>query len=229
MDGQQRQRALAAIKRHYLFAPLDEPELERLVAGVRLHELEAEQVLFHQEEEAKRFFLLADGQIKLFRRAADGNEKVVEIVHPGQTIAEAVLFMQRNRYPVNAQAVRPARVYAIDGQAYMALLQQNMAACMRILGDLSMRLHARLNDVVNLTQQNATFRVVRYLCELLPHDAENGALILLNTPKQVIASRLSVTPETLSRIMANLAKAGVIEVHGREIRVRDIAGLRSFE
>lgn len=229
LDTQQRQLALAAIKRHYLFAPLSEQELSQLVDRVRLYELEAEAILFRQEQEADRFFLLADGQIKLFRSAPDGNEKVVEIITPGQTIAEAVLFMQRHRYPVSAQVVRPARVYAIEGQGYIELLQQNMDACMRILGDLSMRLHARLNDVVNLTQQNATFRVVRYLVALLPHDARDGAVIVLNTPKQVIASRLSVKPETLSRIMSSLTRAGVIEVHGREISVRSIESLQTFE
>lgn len=229
MDDLQRQLALAAIKRHYLFSPLQEAELTRLLATVKLHELAAEEFLFYQDDEAERFFLLADGQIKLFRTAPDGNEKVVEIITPGQTIAEAVLFMQRHRYPVGAQAIRPARVYAIQGQAYVELLQGNMDACMRILGDLSMRLHARLNDVVNLTQQNATFRVVRYLTGLLPHNAANGALIVLNTPKQVIASRLSVKPETLSRIMSNLAQKRVIEVKGREICVLDIERLREFE
>ncbi len=229
MDSLQQQLALAAIRRHYLFAKLSEPELELLLASVRLYELEVEQTLFYQEQPADRFFLLADGLIKLFRTAVDGNEKVVEIINPGQTIAEAVMFMNRSAFPVSAQALKPSRVYGIDGAAYSKLLQHNQDACMRILGDLSMRLHARLNDVVNLTQQNATYRVVRFLASQLPGGAKDGCQITLSSPKHVIASRLSVKPETLSRIMSNLIQQGVIEVKGREITVLSMARLYEFE
>lgn len=229
MDAHQQQLALAAIRRHYLFAKLSDQELDKLMASVRLYELDAEQALFFQEQPASQFYLLADGLIKLFRTAADGNEKVVEIISPGQTIAEAVMFMNRSAFPVSAQALKPSRVYGIDGAAYSELLQHNIDACMRILGDLSMRLHARLNDVVNLTQQNATYRVVRFLASQLPASAEDGCQIYLNSPKHVIASRLSVKPETLSRIMSNLTQQGVITVKGREITVLSVSRLYDFE
>ncbi|MEH6825817.1 MAG: Crp/Fnr family transcriptional regulator [Motiliproteus sp.] len=229
MDAHQQQLALAAIRRHYLFASFSEAELERLLGSVKLYELNPEQALFSQDQPSKQFYLLADGLIKLYRTAADGNEKVVEIISPGQTIAEAVIFMRRSAFPVGAQALNPSRVYGIDGATYVALLQHNMDACMRILGDLSMRLHARLNDVVNLTQQNATYRVVRFLASQLPSGAQDGALLYLSSPKHVIASRLSVKPETFSRIMSTLAQQGVIEIKGREITVSDIARLFEFE
>ena len=229
MDELQRSLALAAIKRHYLFATLSDAELTRLVDSVRLYELGPEEFLFRQDDEAERFFLLADGQIKLCKNAPDGNEKVVEIITPGQTIAEAVMFMQRHRFPVSGQIIKASRIYGIHCNTYMEILKDNMDSCIRILGDLSMRLHARLNDVVNLTQQNATFRVLRFLMNQLPHDAVDGTVIYLNTPKQVIASRLSVKPETLSRIMSSLAQQGIIEVKGREICVKDIARLCKYE
>tara|TARA_R110002167_G_scaffold15727_1_gene62413 strand:- start:3625 stop:4314 length:690 start_codon:yes stop_codon:yes gene_type:complete len=229
MDIHQQHLALAAIRRHYLFASFSETELLQLLGSVKLYELSSEQSLFSQDQPSKQFYLLADGLIKLFRTSADGNEKVVEIISPGQTIAEAVIFMRRSAFPVNAQALNPSRVYGIDGATYVELLHHNMDACMRILGDLSMRLHARLNDVVNLTQQNATYRVVRFLASQLPSGAEDGCSLYLSSPKQVIASRLSVKPETFSRIMSTLVQRGVIEVKGREIIVSDMARLFEFE
>ncbi|HEY5716986.1 MAG TPA: Crp/Fnr family transcriptional regulator [Motiliproteus sp.] len=226
LDPLQRTAALATLKRHYLFTPLSESELAMLLERVELITLDAEESLFRQQQPAERFFLVADGQIKLFHTTAEGHEKVVELINPGQTLAEAVMFMRRPCYPVNAQAVRPARIYAVRGETYIQLLRRNSDACMHILGDLSMRLHARLKDVVDLTQQNATHRVVRYLLSLLPRNAEDGAVVYLETPKHVIASRLSVKPETLSRIMARLAQDGVIVLKGREIRFVSIDQLQ---
>ncbi|WP_210396083.1 Crp/Fnr family transcriptional regulator [Motiliproteus sediminis] len=222
-----RDAVVASLKRHYLFSSLSPSELQQLVERVEQVNLEAEQYLFRQQEPAKRFYLVADGQIKLFHTTADGHEKVVELINPGQALAEAVLFMQRPNYPVTAEAVRATRLFAIPGDAYIPLLRNNSDACMRILGDLSMRLHARLNDVVQLTQQNATHRVVRFLLGLLPSNAADGCTIYLETPKHVIASRLSVKPETLSRIMARLAQNEVIVIKGREIRVLDIDKLQN--
>ena len=229
MDPLQQQLAMAAIRRHFLFSNLSDHELETLLGAVKLYELETEQTLFDQEQQADRFFLLADGLIKLYRTAPDGNEKVVEIISPGQTIAEAVMFMRRHAFPVGAQALKPSRVYGIDGATYTEILQHNMDACMRILGDLSMRLHARLNDVVNLTQQNATYRVVHFLASQLPAGASDGCTLYLNSPKHVIASRLSVKPETLSRIMSTLTQKGVISVKGREITVNRVKDLYALE
>ncbi|MFT6913909.1 MAG: CRP-like cAMP-binding protein [Motiliproteus sp.] len=229
MDIHQHQLALAAIRRHYLFASFSEAELGQLLASVRLYDLASEQTLFSQDQPSSQFYLLADGLIKLFRIAADGNEKVVEIISPGETIAEAVIFMRRSAFPVSAQALNPSRVYGIDGATYVELLHHNTDACMRIMGDLSMRLHARLNDVVNLTQQNATYRVVRFLASQLQPEAQDGCSLHLRSPKQVIASRLSVKPETFSRIMSTLVQRGVIEVKGREIIIRDVTRLYEFE
>ncbi|WP_421865973.1 Crp/Fnr family transcriptional regulator [Motiliproteus sp.] len=229
MDAQQQQLALAAIRRHFLFSNFSESELEQMIKSVRLYELKAEQTLFYQEQPADHFFLLADGLVKLFRTAPDGNEKVIEIVSPGQTVAEAVMFMRRAQFPVSAQALKASRVYGIDCGVYYELLQHNVDACMRIMGDLSMRLHSRLNDVFNLTQQNATYRVVRFLASQLPSGAKDGCKFYLNSPKHVIASRLSVKPETFSRLMSTLAQKGVIEVKGREITILSLEQLHQFE
>jgi len=50
----------------------------------------------------------------------------------------------------------------------------------------------------------------------------------LPAPKQVIASRLNLTPETLSRIFNELSAANIIEVKGKKITVNDIQRLRDL-
>ncbi|MFO7618601.1 MAG: cyclic nucleotide-binding domain-containing protein, partial [Thermoplasmata archaeon] len=78
---------------HPLLSGLQEAQLERIAQASELLRLEAGETLFHQGDEATRFYMVQSGQLKLFRLAASGQEKVVELLTPGRTFAEAAMFM----------------------------------------------------------------------------------------------------------------------------------------
>jgi CRP-like cAMP-binding protein len=71
--------------------------------------------------------------MRLFRLAADGDEKVIELIGPGQTFAEALLFMGTGRYPVCAAAVSPARLVAIDAADFAVMLRESPETCFALL------------------------------------------------------------------------------------------------
>jgi len=213
------------LAQHDLFASLAEPALARLADETRVVELRPDQVLFNQGDPADRFFLMYSGQVKLFRVTPEGHEKVMEIMGPGRTFGEAIMFMEQHSYPVTAQALRDSRLLAIPSRAYLQLLSGSPETCFRLLGQLSMRLHQRLNEIENLSVQNASYRVARYLLRRLPVGAGDGTEIQLDAPKQVIASQLGMKPETFSRVLGTLAQHGAISVKGRTVRIEQIAML----
>ena len=53
-------------------------------------------------------------------------------------------------------------------------------------------------------------------------------LVSLNISKVQLASLLGTTPETLSRILSQMADSGLIEVKKRDIRIRDHSGLEGL-
>ncbi len=226
MSGVNAEELVPTLRRNYLFAALGDAQLQRARQAMRVLQLQEGERLFDHGQHATRFFLLCSGQIKLFRLSADGMEKVIDIIHPGQTFAEAVMFMRGHSYPVNADALVASEVASFDNNAFLELLRESTETCFRLLGDMSQRLHALLNDIDHLTLQNATGRLLSYLACALPADAEGGTAIELNVPKSVLASRLSIQPETFSRILANLQRDGVLSVHGRVLRVADAGQLR---
>lgn len=216
------------LRRVHLFSSLDDQQLAQVKHSMRLIKLQPGERLFDFGQPAERFFLVVSGQIKLFRVSAEGNEKIIEIAGPGQLFAEAVMFMDRHHYPVCTAALEAADVLSFDNQGFVDLLRDSTDLCLRLLGDLSMRLHARVNEIDQLTLQNATFRVVNYLAELLPDTTDEDAVIDLSAPKNVIAARVSIKPETLSRILHNLARVGIIGINGKTIQVHDPVRLRKF-
>ncbi|WP_083704933.1 Crp/Fnr family transcriptional regulator [Motiliproteus sp. MSK22-1] len=225
----QRSVALTYFKRHELFEVLTDSQLDILIDSVRQFDLQADDYLYHQHDHADSFFLLAEGQIKLSIIGVDGKQKVVEIVTPGKTMAEQVMFMPEQAYPLSAQAINNTTLYCISRNSCIQLIQENTEFCIRFLGKLCIRVDERLNEMISLTQETAGFRVAGYLVDLLPENSQDGYIIVLNTPKQVIASKLSIKPETFSRVMSSLTQKGIVRVKGREICVKDIEGLKAYK
>lgn len=216
-----------ALRRAYLFADMSEEHLQALLRDAREIQLRPGTDLFSHGTPAEHFYFVRDGLIKLFRLSREGDEKIIEIIRPGETFAEAVAFMgNQARYPVSAQAVSDASVIAFGQKTFLQLLRHSPEACFGMLASMSRRLHMLVNQIDSLTLQNATYRLVAYLLEQIPAGAEASPDIQLMTPKAVIASRLAIQPETLSRILARLRQGGLIDVQGAHITVRDVEALR---
>lgn len=214
----------------YLFTALDDAQFELVVRNMRRIQLRAGQRLFNQGAPSKRFYYVQKGQIKLFRLSADGIEKVIHVVCAGETFAEAVMFMEGARgYPVNAEAIDPVDLIGFDSESFRHLLRNSIDTCFRVMTDLSLRLRRRVDEIERLTLQNATCRLVSYLLEEIPsaqHDS--AAEVELSVPKHILASRLSVKPETFSRVLLRLTRKGLIEVHGHTITLPDVSRLREL-
>jgi CRP/FNR family transcriptional regulator, dissimilatory nitrate respiration regulator len=217
------------LRQAYLFAQADDAHLLSLASTMQEMQLAAGDTLFTHGQPAERFFFLRTGQIKLFRISPEGQEKIIEIVHQGQTFAEAVMFMgNQGRYPVNAQAITDCKLFSFEQKAFLRMLSESHDIAFGMLASMSRRLHMLVNQIDSLTLQNATYRLAMYLLEHVPNDAQASPDVQLTTPKGVIASRLAIKPETFSRILAKLKRYGLIDVHGNHIALLNLQGLRDL-
>lgn len=211
------------LKQCHLFAQLSEPQLERIAqraVRIRLSEGEA---LFEQGDHATRFYLVVEGLIKLYRLSPAGNEKVIEVIMPGSTFAEALMFLERPHYPVGAQALQPSTVISIDAVDFASMLRNSLDTCFLLMGEMSQRLRGLLREIDELSLHSATCRVAAYLIQHAPIE---GDTFDLPVAKQVLASRLSVKPETFSRIIKSLMGDDIISVDGSRITIHDREGLQ---
>lgn len=206
-----------------LFRRLSEAQLERVSRRAHRLRLDEGQALFEQGDPAQRFYFVLSGQIKLFRLSPAGNEKVIDLVMPGNTFAEALMFLESPRYPVGAQALEASEVISLDAGDFAEMLSGSVKTCFLLMADMSQRLRGLIGEIDHLTLQSATCRVAGYLLAQVPADGEEFAL---QVPKQILASRLSVKPETFSRIIKQLSIREILEVRGSRVRIRDREALR---
>lgn len=218
----------ATLRRHYLFSGLDQDDFDTLVRRVSATEIDKGEVLFHRGDEAHSFYFLDAGLVELNLIAPTGEKKVLEVVSPGRTFAEAIAFMQEKMFPVSAEALADSTLCQIPIAAYIDLVYTNPDACMRLLSDVCRHLHARVREIENLTVQNAHGRLASYLLDHIVETNDDEATVRLELPRHVIASRLSMQPETLSRLLRNMVDDGVLTIEDRVIFVHSLARLRPY-
>ena len=209
-----------------IFRGLSPDEIARIAAGTTQVHAERGNILFQRGDPCVGFHIVAFGQVKLAIGSAGGAEKVMEILGPGRTFGEAVMFTG-NPYPVTATTLGDSLLLHVGRDALFAELERDPKLGRRMLAGLSMRLHMMVKDVEAMTLHSATQRVIGYLARLEDEEGTEGK-VTLPAQKSLIASRLNLTPEYFSRILHDLAGEGLIRIEGRDIDIVDARALRSY-
>lgn len=212
-----------------LFCEMSPEEIERVAHGARELQLARGEVLFQRGDQPAGFYVVVHGKVKLALTSPQGIEKVVELIGPGQSFGEAVMFMDKP-YPVYAQALTDTLALHIGKHVVVGGIDSDPVFCRKMLAGLSIRLHRLIQDVESISLRSSAQRVIDYLLRDVGEIKEGHDLhINLTANKNVIASTLNITPETFSRILHDLSGAGLITVAGKEVCIRDIARLRAYD
>jgi CRP-like cAMP-binding protein len=214
-----------------LFAEMDAAELQRLAQGCQLKRLARGDMVFRVGEPCESFHVTVIGQVKLFALSPAGQEKVIELIGPGNTFAEAIMFMDKP-YFVNAQALTDTLLLTVCKRTVLEEIAREPRFALRMLAGISRRLHGLVHDVEAYALHSGLQRVIGYLLrDAADHDGTNGKPLTVSLPvsKATIASRLSLTPEYFSRVLHELEAAGLIEVDKRDIRIRDVPRLMRYQ
>jgi len=212
-----------------LFCEMSADEIGRVAQGARVVQLSRGEVLFQRGDPSSGFYVAVHGRIKLALTSPQGIEKVVELIGPGQSFGEAVMFMGKP-YPVFAQALTDSLVLLIGKEVIIGGIDSDPAFCRKMLAGLSIRLHRLVQNVESLSLRSSAQRVIDHLLHGLDEVRDGQDIrVSLMANKNVIASNLNITPETFSRILHNLSDAGLIRVDGKDVCIRDVAKLRAYE
>lgn len=211
------------IARVAIFRALKPETVEHIIAPATAVMLKAHDGLFRQGDPATAFFIVIDGLVKLYRITPAGDETVIHVLQKGESFAEAVAFTG-NRYPATAEAVTDARVGRIPADHIVRCIRESPDIALAMIASTSQHLHHLVQQVEQLKAQSGVQRVAEFLASLSPTE-QGTCAISLPYDKILIAARLGLTPESLSRAFAKLRGVGVV-INASQVTVMDIAKLR---
>jgi len=213
-----------------LFRELGAEEIDRIASGSREVRVKRGDVLFQKGDPCRGFHIVVYGQVKLLFITSQGDEKVIEIMGPGQSFGEAVMFLEKP-YVVTGQTLTDSLLLHVAKEVVFEEIERDPKFARRVIAGLSRRLHQLVTDVEAYSLRSATQRVIGYL--LRPdhehEDHKNASSVTLPASKTVIASRLNITPEHFSRVLHELTENRLIQVDGRTVRILDVERLRAYE
>jgi CRP-like cAMP-binding protein len=208
-----------------LFSTMPQETALTLIGNQPVRVFEKGTVLFQQGQPADSFFVVLDGWVKLFRITADGNEAVVSVFRRGETFAEAAMFLGA-RYPVGAEVVTPSRLLRVDGEALRRRIREQPDLALSMLASASSHLKALVEQIEQIKLLSAPQRIADFLVRLCPA-REGSCSIELPYEKTLIAGRLGMKPESLSRALAKLRPLGV-SVDRENVSIADVQLLTRF-
>lgn len=167
-------------------------------------------------------FAIAFGTVKLALRNGDSGQRVVRLVQAGQTFGEATALLGRAAN-FEATAVTPCRLVVVPAVALFDLVDRDPRGARQVIFALAKRNLELLEEIEASSMRRSAQRLAAYLATLEGNGNGNGGARTVRLPatKTLIASRLDMKKETLSRLLRRLATQGLIEVEGSSITLLD--------
>ncbi|MBS1516575.1 MAG: Crp/Fnr family transcriptional regulator [Bacteroidetes bacterium] len=222
------------LKNVNLFSGLNEEELNKIYSHSNVKTYDKGEMIFFDTEPYIGFYIVAEGNVKIFKISKDGREHVLLFVHPFNTFAEAPLFDQFEKirsedfyYPANAMALEDkTKIILIRSDYFYNLLEKNKTICLKMLSGLSRKLK-HLNSHIESISQDVPRRLAWFLLdELKKSPQKEKGIIELGISKHDLAAYLGTIDETLSRCLKKFQENKIISVKGKKIHIIGKSALR---
>jgi CRP/FNR family transcriptional regulator len=205
------------------FAVLDHHTLHRLAQRALSYSFDADEIIFIEGDEAQGLWIIEDGNVKISKLSADGNEYILHLLGAGSTFNE-IAALDGGVTPANAIAMSLVSAWTLTPQTLTEIIETQPKVARAMIKMLTGKVRTLNKQIEDLTLYPVMTRLARFLLE----QAENPVLTGPGITRAAIASHLATTPETISRVLAKLQQSGAIRFDRHRIMITNAALLRSI-
>jgi len=211
-----------------LFASLSEDELQALRRRVTTKQYGRSEILFSEGDACRGLFIVGRGKIRIFKLAASGREQTLAIEGPGSSFAELPVFDGGN-YPASAAASEDTDVLFISRKDFQDFCREHPEVGLKVIAVVGSRLRRLVGIIEDLSFTTVRQRLIALILRMAQTSttrSSEGVHVELTQSQQDLAAELGTVRELISRNLGRLQAEGYVEVNGRNIVVKDLAGLK---
>lgn len=207
-----------------LFENVSEKHFDELMSTAFLQRFPQGVTLIREGELPDFLHIVVEGSVELFA-SHDSHQTVLDILEPVTTFILAAVIRDEV-YLKSARTLTPAQILMIPAPAVRDVFDRDAAFARALVNELAVRYRCVVRSLKNEKLRNSAERLANWLLQEEAHQGNNRR-VALDIDKRTLASRLGMTPENLSRNLAQLSKHGVSK-SGTDLAITDIAALRHF-
>ncbi len=206
-----------------LFGGLPDEHMDAMLSICVEKKMESGEMIFFEGDPANGFYMVVDGLVKVYKLSPGGKEQILHMFGPGEPFGEVPVF-SGSAFPANAEAAKKSTLLFFPRRDFVNLIVETPHLALNMLAVLSKRLRHFTIQVENLSLKEVPARLAGYFL-LLAEEQKNTTVVTLNISKGQLAGFLGTIPETLSRMLKKMSEHGLIDVEGRNIRLKNYDGL----
>lgn len=211
------------------FADLTQDDLAGMADWFREDAFEADDTIFFEGDEALRFWVVKDGQVKIIKYGKEGREIVIEVIPSGEIFGGATMLMTHN--PATAQALTDCVTLSLSVDQYRDALTQHPVVGVRVIEALGERMLSvvRMRVLANRRVERRLAHILLKMADKCGVAHEDGTMLSISMTRQDLAEFADTTLETAIRTMSAFRKNGLVKtLRGGYILLRDIDALREL-
>jgi CRP/FNR family transcriptional regulator len=225
----EREKIKATLRKAQLFAKLEGAPLEYLTTHALRKTFAPGELIFSEGEPCQGLYVIASGNIRIFKISAGGREQTLAIDGPGNSVAELPVF-DGGVYPASAAALTHSVLIFVAKQTFQSLCRQHPEVALHVLKLVGARLRRLVNIIEELSFTTVRHRLAAHLLRLAQTEGKpspDGTVIALGESQQELASHIGTVRELVSRNLSRLQGEGIVRMEGKNLVVLDLKALEA--
>jgi CRP-like cAMP-binding protein len=202
-----------------LFSELSDADITSLGRLASRRRYPKDTVVFFENEEGDFFFMIVEGRIKVTILGDDGREIILSMLGPGDFFGEMALLDNEPR-SATAIAVEESELLSLHRTDFQGTIGDNPAISAALIKVLSTRLRRANHQISTLALLDVYGRVARVILDMAREEGrrlKDGRIAFRRATHQEIANRIGTTRETVTRMLKDLERQGLVKIEGREL------------
>lgn len=210
------------LRKVVVFEQASDEDLTAILSNSITRSQEEGGYFFMQGDEAAYFYVLTGGQIKLMQSNPQGQQVNLRTIYPWQMFGALGVVRQQANYPASAQALEESTALAIENGFLASMMKTRpylSFGLMNLMTSYIQEMQARYRE---LSTERVERRVANALLRLAGQSGIRSgqeAGIQLTFSRQDLAEMTGSTLYTVSRLLSDWERRGIIEAGRERIRI----------
>jgi CRP-like cAMP-binding protein len=214
-----------------VFQNATEDDLQLILKNSISRSIEEGEFFFFQGDQAHYLYVLTGGQVKLMQSNPNGQQVNLRTIHPWQMFGALGVVRKEAIYPATAQALENSSALAIESGFLHEMLETRPQISFDLMGLMTtyiQEMQARYRELATGRVEQRVANALLRLAAQVGIRSEKETIIELSFSRQDIAEMTGTTLYTVSRLLSDWERKGIVETGRERIKIlkpHDLVGV----